>query len=151
MHKGHTYPFLREFWQAECFFWPGFVPRKLYVEAPLGYGSSWDRLAGGVVTDVGVPDFFSVGDPFWSYVDPFGGWALEVLLHKVASPIPKSYSITARIVEVGPSVAVLQHGQVESPQYSFGGWYYDFCSNFPPYSLGAIFPLLIRAAVWSEV
>lgn len=150
MHLGRTYPFLFEHWQAWCFFWPGFVPRKLHVSCPAGFGTSWARLAGGVVTGIGQPDAFSIGDPKWTYTDPGLAWQLRVLLHRV-NDFPCRYSITASLEEVGPVVTSEVYGEVSSPQYAFSGWTFTFASNFPPFSLGVVPPLQIRAATWSEV
>jgi hypothetical protein len=150
MHRGHLYPYLFERWQAECFFFPGFVPRKLYVSCPVGFGSSWDRLSVGVVTQTGAPDALSTGDPLWLYVFPGGTADLSVLFHRVAV-FPKEYSVIVRIAEHGPMVASLITGSVMSPQRSFAGWQLSYASNFPPYSLGVVPPIVIRPASWSEV
>lgn len=150
MHVGRTYPYLKEFWQAECYFWPGWPPRKLHVSCPLGYGTSWDRLNLGLVTDIGIPNAFSVGDPAWDYLDGSGLWDLQVLLHKVGV-FPVVYSIVIRLREFGPVVTSVIDGTVASPQYAFGGWTLLHCSNFPPFSLGVVPPIAIRPATWSEV
>lgn len=150
MHVGHHYPFLFQFWQAECFFWPGYVPRRIFVQGPAGFGSSWDRLVPGLVTDIGQPDFFLAGDPAWEYLDPGGLWDLQVLFHKVGLS-PVVYSINVRLREFVPNVTSVVDGEVAAPQYTFGGWILQHCSNFPPFSLGVVPPLTIRAATWSEV
>ena len=149
-HVGRSYPYLFEFWQAECFFWPGFVPRKLHVSCSLGYGSAWDLLAGGVVTDVGVAGWFLAGDPRWHYADPGGAFTVDVLMHMVA-PLPdKRYSISVHM-SLPPAIGILSYGEVFSPQYSFGGWTFVYADYLPPYSFGVPPPFAIRPATWSEV
>lgn len=151
MHLGRLYPYLFEYWEGTCFFWPGYVPRKLFVQCPPGFGSSWDRLAGGIVTGIGVPDVLSVGDPRWTYSDPGGAWNLTVDIHRV-SPTPHlEHSLIVRLEEIVPSVASLSPAELFGERTSFDGWAWLPSSNFPPYSLGAVIPMLVRAADWSEV
>lgn len=150
MHKGLAYPYLFEFWQCELFFWPGLVPRKVHVSCPLGYGTSWDRLNPGLVTDVGVADAFLTGDPRWIYSDPGGVFIVTVLFHKTATH-PKRYSGSVRVEEVGPSVASLASGELVGPQYVFAGPLMTLVTTSPPYSLGLVPPVVIRPATWSEI
>jgi hypothetical protein len=150
MHRGQLYPYLREFWQAELNFWPGFVPRKVHLSCPAGYGTSWDRLVGGVVTEVGVPDAFSVGDPGWFYIDPGSLWEVQLLIHKTANT-PKQYTWAVRVQETGVVTASLTFGEQAAPSYVFSEPVWVSTSHFPPYSLGVTVPIAIRPATWTEV
>ena len=150
MHIGSQYPYLREFWQAECYFWPGWVPRKLYVAVDSLTTDSWSLLHTPIVTDVGTPDAFSIGDPVWTYDDPGGAFRLEVLLHKVSTYPNIAYSTPTRLILPSGHVG-LASGQVNGPQRIFGPLPYDQASFDPPFFSGAVPGLLVRAAVWSEV
>jgi hypothetical protein len=150
MHLGRTYPFLFERWKVECFFWPGYIPRKLHVSCPAGFGSSWARLSSGVVTDVGIDYPAHLGDVQWWYTDPSLLWQLRVIFHQTVVQ-PKEYGIFVQLIEFVPVVTSVIGGRVLSPQYTFGGWSLETCSNFPPYSLGVVPPLSMRPATWSEV
>lgn len=151
MHVGRSYPYLFSFWQSSTFFWPGYVPRKLHVQCPVGFGSSWDRLSSGITTDVGVPDAFNIGDPLWTYYGPSGDWKLEVLIHAVVVGPPLWDTIRVTLYEFTPGVTVYQAGDIIGPQFSFSGWTWSSSAFIPPYSNGAVAPIQIRAATWSEV
>lgn len=150
MHLGRHYPFLFEFWLVEAFFWPGYVPRKLHVSCAPGYGSDWDRLSPGIVTTGYFTDDPITGDLVYTYFFAAAVRTLQVRFHKVADD-PKRYSIVVRFL--GPlQPTIVANGEFGSPQYSFPAeWGFFFVSTFPPWSLGGLPPLQIRAATWSEV
>lgn len=150
MHLGLLYPYLWEFWQCELQFWPGFVPRKLHISCATGYGTSWDRLAPGIVTNVGVPDSFATGDPYWEWLDAINNWKVDVLIHKTGIN-PTVYSWGIRVQEIGIAVSSQTYGFMAGPQYVFANPVWAAVSTFPPYSLGIIPPIVIRPATWSEV
>ncbi len=149
MHKGLDYPYLNEYWQCELSFWPGFVPRKLYVWCPLGYGTSWDRLNAGIITGVGVPDAFDVGDPGWDFIDPTETWELQVLIHKTGLS-PKQYTWAVRVKEDGVIVSSVTFGEMVGPNYIFTAPAWVATSHFPPWSLGVTVPIVVRPATWAE-
>lgn len=151
MHVGLLYPYLFENWQATCFYWPGFVPRKLKVSAPAGYGTTWDLLNAPTVTDVGVPDAYDVGEPSWSYTDPGGLFTYEVFFVRANIDLPLDHEVFVRVDDLVAGVSVVSQGLVVSPQYSFTGWEFFYSSPLPPFSIGIPVPLLIEAATWSEV
>lgn len=68
MHKGQVYAFAPAYWATECFFWPGFVPWKAYVDLPADQGGGWDNLflpinaVSGPIR--GVPDWTQV---YWDW------------------------------------------------------------------------------------
>ncbi len=150
MHKGLSYPYLKEYWQCELLFWPGFAPQEVHLFCPLGYGTSWDRLNAGIVTQFSIADAFDVGDPAWVYIDPANLWEVQLLIHKTGLS-PKQYTWGVRIQETGQANASLAFGEMVGPNYVFTDPAWVGVNHFPPFSLGIIPPIRIRPATWSEV
>lgn len=150
MHVGHSYPFLWEFWSAECFFWPGFVPRKIFIRVDVGSGTGWASLSTGVVTDVGAPSLTIAGDVLWTFTTADGLWDGEILLHKVATLPNKQYTCTVRLEDHFGNNA-FTFAELTSPYFNFGIPLFLLANNNPPYSNGVPPIFTIRAATWGEV
>lgn len=149
MHQGRLYPYMREYWQAECQFFPGYVPRRWFIKTAGINGDSWDLLIGGIVTDVGLPDAFAVGDPLWSYSSGVLGFTLELLWHKT-SLTPLVYTPSLRMARFFHANVI--SGEVAAPQYTCGGLGFTVSSGPDlPFFNGTIPAITCRPARWSEV
>ena len=150
MHLGRIYPFAFEFWQVETQWWPGYVPKKLYVDCGLGAGTFWDKLNGGIVTAVMEPDWFGTGNVRWVATGFSPGYNFQFSIVKTADGPPKNYGANASISGPGPLV-VNAISATNGDSTDFGPFTFGTSSILPPYSLGTIPPLTIRPATWSEV
>lgn len=69
MHRGKTYPYLPEYWSTEAWFFPGFVPWKMWVESGGNLEGAWMNLPQDFVcvTDPGIPGptYFN---PLWEHL-----------------------------------------------------------------------------------
>lgn len=149
-HLGKTYPYLFERWLVEVQFWPGWVPRKLYVRTTGTNGDSWDLLAGGLVSDDAEPDFGGVdGDLRYPFTDPLGQFFLNVRFHQVAIS-PKKYSVSMRMgTHAHANICSCEIGPEER---TFGGYLWTLNSGAsPPYFNGHSPTTIVRGATWSEV
>ena len=87
MHKGRTYPYAPKFWATEAWFWPGFVPWKMFFERGISDGDPWNQIPIGY-TKVSNEVFYTTDAKEASWVWPLDdiavGLALAVTLSKTS-------------------------------------------------------------------
>lgn len=149
MHVGRIYPYADDLWACSAWFWPGFIPRKIYIEFDAVQVSYWAALAGySGVSDAAVinPD-----REFAHYrLPPVAGGDFFAVDLTVAYPGPKCgvwYISYAGSLFPSPASA---YDRVAAPLtgVTHDTWPYGSPVGGVPYVPPRAF---VRPADWSEV
>jgi len=152
VHRGNLYPYHPSYWATECYFWPSWVPWKIFVEvgggaflpsSQLAPGWSGPSEAGDADADIKVPTW-------------------EIVIPRVSGPdvqlIVSSFKIELDGPKVGWALAFLDGGANDStwaaaqpyPGMVFGLDYHEPKCVWPPAFEGHTLNISIRPATWAE-
>jgi len=150
MHVGHIYPYAKQFWQARFFFWPGYSPRKIFVQCSSGYHVYWDWFAPGRVSDMIVNDAIGVGIPAWPFSAAPAPWGVQFAAgNGIFAPF-----INAGILKIQDHATgrtAFRAGGYLAAEFVFSNPIWSEVFQDDGYGGPAPPDLLVRPAYWSEV
>lgn len=152
MHVGRTYPYMHDLWACSSQFWPGFVPRCVFLDFQIGQPYPWDELSG-----LSFATFDGIVNATREIVDYpcplFGSWTS--LTFRIQTAFPGGIKATVLSMfgtnPLHPSPANAISDPFPTPQYGIS------CNSWPNGSsvlpnVVYVPPLLsARPALWAEV
>jgi hypothetical protein len=152
VHRGNPYPRHPTYWATEAWFWPGFMPWKMYASADGLLAPPWNIMPPdwGGLSDAGVPSIDAKEILYtWTVTDVPWPFVLKVRCDK-AIVLGGSKARWEMMIGDGTVVWSTAFLLQDFPQRHVYARFWEFCVPAPPYTSAAGPPIEVRPATYAE-
>lgn len=153
MHRGRPYPRHPTYWATEAWFWPGFVPWKMRLDAASNLGDPWDQIPAGFggVSTAGHHDPKPLVIVYDLLVLPGSpSLTLRVLLDRIGSSPDYQARWRCEIAYDWVTVISTAYLVQSYPQTAVAADVFTHCAPGAPYSYTGPVTLHLRPATYAE-